>query len=219
MQRRAMEKVKVYEHPELQDQLHLHRAETILQQVLHSNAVLFEIPAKTQYREAYKLIEDSCGRVLGFRCINKPKENSFANETSRIEAISKGVTIDGIAHRGTPCMENANDMPEKTRVYISGVPLEEEDKFKDMLIQSLNCYGQVAQILILKDSGYFEGEVSVLLNRSSKTGKYEPLQRMLFLSAWDRYLPAYFKGAPKVCNHCRKTGHIKKECPVGFIKI
>ncbi|KAI9304950.1 hypothetical protein BJ944DRAFT_240098 [Cunninghamella echinulata] len=36
---------------------------------------------------------------------------------------------------------------------------------------------------------------------------------MLFLSAWDRYLPAYFKGAPKVCNHCRKTGHIKKECP------
>ncbi|CAO3647619.1 unnamed protein product [Cunninghamella echinulata] len=223
MQRRAMEKIKVYEHPELQDQLRIHRAEVILQQALHSNDVLFEIPYCTHYRDAYKLIEDTCGRVLGFRCINKPKENNtkqnllieakFANETDRKEAISKGITIDGIVHRSTPCMENANDMPEMTRVYISGVPPEEEDKYQDMLIQSLNCYGQVAQMLLLKDNRYFEGEISVLLNRSSKTGSYELLQRMLFLSAWDRYLPAYFKGAPKVCNHCRKTGHIKKECP------
>ncbi|KAI9303489.1 hypothetical protein BJ944DRAFT_268308, partial [Cunninghamella echinulata] len=113
MQRRAMEKVKVYEHPDLQDQLRLHRAEAILQ-ALHINDVLFETPANTHYRDAYKLIEDSCGRVLGFRCINKPKENSvkqnllieakFANETSRIEAINKGVTIDGISHRGTCCI-------------------------------------------------------------------------------------------------------------------
>ncbi|KAG1317372.1 hypothetical protein G6F62_012932 [Rhizopus arrhizus] len=40
-----------------------------------------------------------------------------------------------------------------------------------------------------------------------------PLDRMLYLTAWDPYVPASFKGASPVCYYCRKSGHIRAACP------
>lgn len=223
--RKNMDKHLIFEHPDLKDQLRIHRAEQILQQALHSKAVLFDLPSFSNHLDAYAAIESNCGKVLGFRCLNKSNsqeskqknfliEAKFANEESRLLAIDKGITIDDIDYHGTPCYDNTNVIPAMTRVYLSGVPPEDEDTIKSWLIESMKCYGQVVQILILKDNGYFEGEVSVLLNRSSEESNYEPLQRMLYLSNWDRYVPAQFKGAPQACFHCRLIGHMKKDCPV-----
>ncbi|KAG1160393.1 hypothetical protein G6F37_004026 [Rhizopus arrhizus] len=39
-----------------------------------------------------------------------------------------------------------------------------------------------------------------------------PLDRMLYLTAWDTYVPASFKGASPVCYYCRKSGHIRAAC-------
>ncbi|KAI9309664.1 hypothetical protein BJ944DRAFT_258196, partial [Cunninghamella echinulata] len=37
---------------------------------------------------------------------------------------------------------------------------------------------------------------------------------MLYLSFWDSYMPATYKGAPPVCFQCRQSGHIRKDCPM-----
>ncbi|KAI8087071.1 hypothetical protein BDF21DRAFT_222749 [Thamnidium elegans] len=36
---------------------------------------------------------------------------------------------------------------------------------------------------------------------------------MLYLEAWDTFVPASFKGAQPVCYYCRQAGHVKKNCP------
>ncbi|CAO3641221.1 unnamed protein product [Cunninghamella echinulata] len=60
------------------------------------------------------------------------------------------------------------------------------------------------------------GQVSVLLDTNDTDEKvnYLPLQRMLYLSFWDSYMPASYKGAPPVCYQCRQTSHIRKDCPL-----
>jgi hypothetical protein len=39
-----------------------------------------------------------------------------------------------------------------------------------------------------------------------------PLDRMLYLTAWDTYVPASFKGVSPVCYYYRKPGHIRAAC-------
>lgn len=62
--------------------------------------------------------------------------------------------------------------------------------------------------MLLRDD-FFEGEVSIVLNRKQSDGvEYKQLQRMLFLEEWDVLVPARYTGADKVCYFCRKSGHI-----------
>jgi hypothetical protein len=67
--------------------------------------------------------------------------------------------------------------------------------------------------------GYFEGELSVLLDASSSSldeqGILLPiqaLQRNLYLEVWDTFAQAWYKGAELVCYYCRKAGHIRAKC-------
>lgn len=102
------------------------------------------------------------------------------------------------------------------RVYLS---LNRQESNVDLLVtklcSSMSLYGKVLQIKMLSRDGFFEGEVSVVLQRkASDSDFYKPLQRMLFLEEWDVLVPARYTGADKICYFCRKSGHMKNDCPV-----
>jgi hypothetical protein len=59
--------------------------------------------------------------------------------------------------------------------------------------------------------GRFFGEASVLLERNQDTTEHVDLPRMIYLEDEDCFIPAFFKGAPQICYHCRRAGHIRKE--------
>ncbi|CEP11038.1 hypothetical protein [Parasitella parasitica] len=47
-------------------------------------------------------------------------------------------------------------------------------------------------------------------------GKWQeakPLSRMLYLSKFDCFVPATYKGAPPICHFCHQSGHIRSGCP------
>ncbi|KAG1476549.1 hypothetical protein G6F46_015145 [Rhizopus delemar] len=76
--------------------------------------------------------------------------------------------------------------------------IPEEDKLLEELLLSLRHYGKVCQIKQFFCGGYFEGKLSVLMDVSTPSEDaltIRPLDRMLYLPAWDTYVPASFKGA------------------------
>ncbi|KAI8086804.1 uncharacterized protein BX664DRAFT_351204 [Halteromyces radiatus] len=102
-----------------------------------------------------------------------------------------------------------------TRVFLNYVP-KKQSVLKEGILESMKFYGKVCEIKKMMNGNFFEGQVSILLdtNDDGVDKKYRPLQRMLYMAHWDRYIPATFKGAPPVCYQCRQAGHIRKECPV-----
>ncbi|CAO3641225.1 unnamed protein product [Cunninghamella echinulata] len=101
------------------------------------------------------------------------------------------------------------------RVLLDYIP-KKQAELVDGIFLSMSIYGKVCQIKKLTNDGYFEGQVSVLLdtNNTDEAQKYQPLQRMLYLSFWNSYMPASYKGAPPVCFQCRQSGHIRKDYPM-----
>ncbi|KAI8076317.1 uncharacterized protein BX664DRAFT_237594, partial [Halteromyces radiatus] len=100
--RKAIDTKVIYERSDLAEQLRIHRAESILQQALHDDAVLFELP-RDELRDhiaAYQLIQETCGRVLGCRNIDNGRlrqqyyliEATFAAVESYNQAVTSGVT-------------------------------------------------------------------------------------------------------------------------------
>ncbi|KAI7875970.1 uncharacterized protein EV154DRAFT_429899 [Mucor mucedo] len=87
-------------------------------------------------------------------------------------------------------------------------------------MNSLLVYGQVLQVKEYTCGGYFEGQLSVILNTSagyspddSAVFPNEPLTNNLYLYQWDCFASASFKGAPIVCHWCHHAGHVRSKCP------
>ncbi|CAO3633028.1 unnamed protein product [Cunninghamella echinulata] len=101
------------------------------------------------------------------------------------------------------------------RVHLSYVP-KKQAALVEGIFESMHRYGKICEIKKMLYDGFFEGQISILLdiNDEDNEVKYQPLQRMLYMEYWDRYLPATFKGVPPVCYQCRQSGHIRKNCPM-----
>ncbi|KAI8078923.1 uncharacterized protein BX664DRAFT_287132, partial [Halteromyces radiatus] len=219
--------VTLYEDEQLKDQIRIHRAEQIIQQTLEEEAVLFELPKRefTTLTEAYTLIQDQIGIIDGVTPLNRFGSNTRGNlllEVTFVEsqhasdAIEKGITINEVNYRASPTRLNGSTQPPRmTRVFLNYVP-KKQSVLKEGILESMKFYGKVCEIKKMMNGNFFEGQVSILLdtNDDGVDKKYRPLQRMLYMAHWDRYIPATFKGAPPVCYQCRQAGHIRKECPV-----
>ncbi|KAG2192679.1 hypothetical protein INT47_003621 [Mucor saturninus] len=197
----------LFQRPELDYQLMVRQAASIVKQALTPGSVLFSFPASLfKHRtEAYELIEAHCGAVQGFR----PNSNygtrstgeimvevKFVMPTSTTKAMIHGVSYKNFLFKGSPSVPSGNNrlVHAKVKEYTCG--------------------------------GYFEGELSLILDISAgyidapgDNVMNEPLTNNLYLEEWDCFASATFKSAPTVCHWCRLAGHFCKRKKHGVTEL
>ncbi|KAH8547673.1 hypothetical protein BGW37DRAFT_470767 [Umbelopsis sp. PMI_123] len=171
----------------------IQRAAGILKRALNPDAVLFEIPK--QALNPHLVVEEivqQVGDITGFTDLGLYRRNAkvntlelmFLSPESTQKAINEGVKMQGMLINGSPYVDEAR------RPII-----------KVMQVRKYT-----------NEFGRFFGETSVLLERSQDSKEYAELPRMIYLEDEDCFIPAFFQGAPQICYHCRRAGHIRKEC-------
>lgn len=222
-----LQPVVIYEDVHLKDHLRIFKSEQIIQQTLEDNSVIFEIPKKefATFSEMYRVIEKQIGKIDGVIALNKFGTNlrgnifievTFMDNDHNSKAIQEGIIFKEVNYKASPSKLTKSDTaPKMVRVHLSYVP-KKQAALVEGIFESMRRYGKICEIKKMLYDGFFEGQVSVLLdiNDDDNEVKYQPLQRMLYMEYWDRYLPASFKGAPPVCYQCRQSGHIRKHCPM-----
>ncbi|KAG2193949.1 hypothetical protein INT47_003519 [Mucor saturninus] len=209
--------------------IRMQEATAIVKQALTPDFALFSIPVSLiQHRtEAYKFIETQCGPVQGFRPISNYGSSSngdllvevkFIDESSLDKAICTDVKIKNTIIKGTYAVDS--EMCKLAHVKITLLYIRDKEEFLEKLMSSLLVYGHVLQVKEYTCGGYFEGELSVILNTAagysdedSVVFTNEPLSNNLYLYEWDCFASASFKGAPIICHWCHHAGHIRSKCP------
>ncbi|KAI9365684.1 hypothetical protein BD770DRAFT_438917 [Pilaira anomala] len=176
-------KVPVPIHPEIAPYTRAQQVHPIIHSALSPSAVIFDFPAHTfeNRTDAYRAILNQSG--------SRPDVT--------LKAIESGITIDSIQHKTVPYKDTTSNGTSLIKVNITIHTSEEEDELIPLLKSSLGNYGKVCQIKKLLYQGFFEGEISVLLDRSSdgtQQQQYHELTRMLCLESRDTFTPASFKG-------------------------
>ncbi|KAG2194765.1 hypothetical protein INT47_012067 [Mucor saturninus] len=120
--------------------------------------------------------------------------------------------------KGTYAIDS--EMYKLAHVNISLLYIPDKAEFLEKLMNFLLVYGQVLQVKEYSCGGYFEGELSVILNTSagysdedSVVFTNEPLSNNLYLYEWDCFASASFRGARIVCHWCHHAGHVRSKCP------
>ncbi|KAI7890765.1 uncharacterized protein EV154DRAFT_421557 [Mucor mucedo] len=166
----------IYQSEHLDCLIRMQKATEIVKQALTPDLALFFIPASLiQHRtEAYKLIETQCGPVHGFRPISNYGssldgdhliEVKFVNDSSFDKAIFTGITIKNTVIKGTYSIDCK--MYKLAHVKISRLYIPDKEDFLEKLMKSLLVYGEVLQVKEYTCGGYFEGELSVILNTTT----------------------------------------------------
>ncbi|KAI7875636.1 uncharacterized protein EV154DRAFT_577735 [Mucor mucedo] len=219
----------IYEDECLEALILTQQAMSIVQQKLTDGSVLFSFPATVfKHRfEAYEAIESQCGPLHGVRPIsyygvpsdsNMLLEVKFLDDGSTMKAITNGVSVKDKIFKGF--RTNFSDKNTLVRVKFSILYIPDKENFLEYLLASLVYYGQVLEITEYSCVGFFEGQMSVILNTAvgytDEDDEYHasvPLSNNLYLSEWDCFASATFKGAPSVCHWCHVAGHIRSKCP------
>ena len=220
----------MYEHDDFKQQDLARKASSIVEQALTLGSVLFSFPAGLFVNrvEAYKTIQASIGAAHGFRTLNLYQRKSiggllievkFVSPSDANKAIVNGFPFNGKVFRGA-LSEDKSIREGMAHVNLNLLRIPDKETFLVDLKKSLRFYGEVYQVKRYTCGGFFEGEISVVLDTKSGYSTVDgdpvpcqPLERMLYLSVWDTFVPATFKGAKRVCNFCRKAGHVVKNCP------
>ncbi|ORY99646.1 hypothetical protein BCR42DRAFT_444609 [Absidia repens] len=192
---------------ELADLLKVHRAESILEMALHNDTILFEFLAKdfSNPTEVYGPMTAKLGKMIGARII-KPNngrstgtfmvEAKFEKKEASTKAISEGIPIGNHQYKGIPTRADNGALPKMVKIHVAGIPFEDSKDLKEKIIDSLSPYGKICKISTLKQCGVFEGAITALIDTDPTQGEFEPLQRMLYFSAWNLFLPTTFRGQP-----------------------
>jgi hypothetical protein len=192
-----------------------------LKRALNADTIHFEVPTTSlDHVVVVDIIAKQLGEVEGYTNLNEFRRDNknlhlevvFRSEESATKAVEKGVSIDGIISKGTPWM----DCQKRTtiKVNLSQLPLSLFASLGKILRYALTQYGDVKQVHIYTDSnGCFLGEASgtstgQLVDEDMSEGLPE-LSRMIFFESEGLYILAY-QGASKICFHCRKAGHERK---------
>ncbi|KAI7875445.1 uncharacterized protein EV154DRAFT_430085 [Mucor mucedo] len=165
----------LFHHPELDYQIMVRQAASIVKQALTPGSVLFLFPASLfKHRtEAYELIEAQCGAVQGFRPISNYGTRSageimvevkFVMPRSTTKAITHGVSHKNLLFKGSPSVPSGNNTLVHVKMTLLRIP--DKDTFLADLKRSLRYYGEVYQMKQYTCGGYFEGELSVILDIS-----------------------------------------------------
>ena len=217
----------LYEDPDIRSHRMAQQVFAVLQNTLSPGSVLFEFPGNlfNHRSDAYRLVIDQIGPVVGgFRPVsmygNKLKNQLLFSAIFRVpedslKAIAEGVVYNNVQYKGVAYKDGVKN--GLVRVHLNLHVADEEDEMVEKLRLSLRHYGKVCDIKSYKCHGFFEGQVSALLDTSAENSgdnSFEPLAKMLYLESWDSYASASFRGAPPVCYHCRQSGHIRKSCPM-----
>jgi hypothetical protein len=202
----------------------------IIQQSLSSGSVLFSFQ-KTLFSDrvaAYKLIQEQISHDVEFRPLSLYDsrddgslliEAKFANVDHAMKAMQEGVTVQGVVYKASTSKESA-EFGDLKHVQFTLLRMTQKATFLADLMESLSYYGKVLQVKKFTHLGYFEGKLSVMLDTSvgyqvgdSEYQEARPLGRMLYLSEFDCFVPATYKGAPPVCHFCQHSGHVRAKCP------
>lgn len=220
----------LYEDDNLKGQILAHKAMAIVQQALTSGSVLFSF-AKGLFRDrfdAYKLIESQISAAVEFRPISLYDHRNdgslliealFDEVCHADKAMTNGVTVNGLVYKACSSRES-KESGELKHVQFTLLKISKDPAFIGKLIESLSYYGQVLQVKRFTNGKYFEGKFSAILDTSvgyqvgdEETMEAKPLGRLLYLSEFDCFVSAAYKGAPPVCHFCRRSGHIRAKCP------
>ncbi|KAI7879338.1 uncharacterized protein EV154DRAFT_429116, partial [Mucor mucedo] len=187
----------IYQSEDLECLIRMQKATEIVKQALTPDSALFSISASLiQHRtEAYKLIETQCGPVHDFRPISnygssldrdRLIEAKFVDDSSFDKAIFTGVTIKNTVMKGTYSIDCEMYKPAHVKILFLYIPDKED--FLKKLMKSLLVYGEVLQVKEYTCGGYFEGELSGILNTTtgysdddSAVFANEPLLNNLYL--------------------------------------
>ncbi|KAK4518753.1 ubiquinol-cytochrome c reductase core subunit 1 [Mucor velutinosus] len=220
----------MFEHEDLKAEVLTRKATAILQQALTPGSVLFTFPNKlfVHRTTAYRLIQEQIAASVQFRPLSLYHQKStgdllveakFDSPEDAKRAINNGITHGDVVYKATAVKDNSEG--KLTHVQMTIVRMPNMTTFLEDLQRSLKYYGKLYQIKKYTVDGFFEGHVSFLIDTSVKYTDAEghsydvqPLSRMLYLSAWDVYVPATYRGAPPVCHFCRQSGHIRAACPI-----
>ncbi|KAG2194762.1 hypothetical protein INT47_012064 [Mucor saturninus] len=220
----------IYQHVDLEIQILARKAAAIVRQALTPGSVLFSFPAglfKVR-ADAYIAIEANCGKISGVRPISMyggrasgdlMVEVKFSSPVSTTKAVSTGVMVGELCFKASPSIDSMSGN-NLVHVKLSMLRIPDEENFVADLKRSLTYYGKVYQIKKFTYHGFFEGEISVLLDISQgyvndlgETMPVQPLSNSLYLEQWDCFAAASFRGAPPVCHWCKVAGHLRKDCP------
>lgn len=220
----------LFEDDDLKCQILASKAMAILQQSLSSGSVLFSFQ-KTLFNDradAYDLIKEQISSKVEFRTISLYDakrdgsliiEARFTDPENAKKAMVEGVTVQGVVYKASSNRETT-EFGEVKHVQFTLLRMVDKSTFLHDLMQSLSYFGRVLQVKQFTRRGYFEGQLSVIIDTSvgyqvdqQEWQEAKPLDRMLYLSEFDCYVTATYKGAPPVCHFCQHSGHIRAKCP------
>ncbi|KAG2172121.1 hypothetical protein INT44_004743 [Umbelopsis vinacea] len=167
------------------------RATSISKRALNPDAVLFEVPKGMLNPDlVVEEIVKEIGEIAGFTNLGLYRKDAKVN-TLELLFVSPESTKKAI-HEGS--------CPSKV------LQLRWNKIAKDP-------FGKVMQVRkYTNEFGRFFGEASVLLERNQDSNESAELPRRIFMEDEDCFIPAFFQGAPQVCFHSRRAGHIRKDC-------
>ena len=175
---------------------HVARPNTLVLQCPEQIAALSEYDFMV---ELFKSIPKAVMRACQFLPKNYVRV-TFKDETSRDAALIKGVSIRGFQ------LNVFEADPKATLVYCYWVPVEVAT---DSIRHALSSYGQVLECQRQVHSAFQEIESGVRIVRIKLTSPIPEVIRILNFPC-----KIYYRGQPRSCRLCKKTGHQAKDCPL-----